>query len=393
MSEALVTPSVLLWARRRRGLEAPELAPKLNVRPEAIVAWEAGDRRPTFRQAQQLARALYVPFGHLFLSDPPAQELPIPDFRTYPDRSPQEPSPEFLDLLNDVLAKQQWFREYRESEGVEKLSFVGAFKPTDPVDEVSSNIRDTIDVDGARNRAPNSEGFLRELTRNAESSGIMIMRSGVVGNNGHRPLRVEEFRGFAIADEVAPVVFINGRDFKGAQIFTFAHELAHIWAGEGGVSNPDYARHSEGQHSAVERFSNRVAAETLVPSSDFWDRWGNGTVAVEQNLAGLASIYKVSRMVILRQAYDLDLVDAEEYQHQYGKLITSARGPELPAESGGNFHHTLIARNGERFTSAVVSSVAEGSLLYREAAHLLNVQVQTLPAVADHIFGGRVTLV
>ena len=392
MTEALVTPSVLSWARRRRGLEAPELAPKLNVRPEAIVAWEAGERRPTFRQAQQLAQALYIPFGHLFLPDPPVQELPIPDFRTSPGQPPQEPSPDFLDLLNDVLTKQQWFREYRESEGVEELPFVGAFKPTDPVGAVAGDIRETVDVDGARNRADNWEGFLRELTRNAEASGIMVMRSGVVGNNGYRPLNVEEFRGFAIIDDVAPVIFINGRDFKGAQIFTFAHELAHIWTGEAGVSNPDYAQRSEGQHSAVERFSNRVAAETLVPSEDFRRRWQNGSVGVERNLASLAPAYKVSRMVILRQAYDLDLVDAEEYQHQYGKLIASARGSEPTAEPGGDFYHTLVARNGMHFTSAVLSSVAEGSLLYREAAHLLNVQVQTLSQLADHILGGRVTL-
>ena len=391
MTEALVTPDVLAWARRRRGLEAPELAPKLHVRPEAIVAWEAGDQRPTFRQAQLLARALYIPFGHLFLSAPPVQELPIPDFRTFPGQPPQEPSPEFLDLLNDVLTKQQWFREYRESEGVAELPFVGAFTSNDPVNTIADDIRGTVDVDGARNRAPNWEGFLRELTRNAEDLGIMVMRSGIVGNNGHRPLSVEEFRGFAITDEIAPVIFINGRDYRGAQIFTFAHELAHIWTGEAGVSNPDYARRSEGQHSAVEQFSNRVAAETLVPSEDFRRRWQNG-LSVERNLASLSPIYKVSRMVILRQAYDLDLVDAEEYQLQYGRLVASARGSEPTAEPGGNFYYTLIARNGAKFTSAVLSSVAEGSLLYREAAHLLSVQVQTLSAVADHLFHDRITL-
>ena len=392
MTEALVSPSVLYWARWRRGLEAPELAAKLNVKPEAIIAWEVGDRRPTFRQAQQLAQALYIPLGYLFLSEPPIQELPIPDFRTFPGHPPQEPSPEFLDLLNDVLTKQQWFREYRESEGVEALPFVGAFKPTDSVGTVSDDIRETIDIDGARNRAPNWEGFLRELTRNAEDSGIMVMRSGVVGNNGHRPLSVEEFRGFAITDEIAPVVFINGRDFKGAQIFTLAHELAHLWTGETGVSNPDYTRRSEGQYSSVERFSNRVAAETLVPSDDFRRRWRNGSVGVETNLAFLAPAYKVSPMVILRQAYDLELVGVEEYEREYDRLAASARGSEPAAESGGNFYYTLIARNGMHFSSAVLSSVAEGSLLYREAAHLLNVQVKTLPKVAEHMFGDRVVL-
>ena len=108
-----------------------ELAAKLSVKPEAINAWEAGKKRPTFRQAQRFAQTLHVPFGFLYLSEPPIEELPIPDFRTFPGQVSQEYSPDLLDLLNDVLGKQQWFREYRESEGVEELPFVGRFKPTD----------------------------------------------------------------------------------------------------------------------------------------------------------------------------------------------------------------------------------------------------------------------
>ena len=184
MAEAFVTPDLLTWARQRRGLEVEDLAKKLNVKPDAINAWEAGERRPTFRPAQNFAQASYVPFGYLYLADPPVQELPLPDLRTIPGQPPREPSLDLLALMSDVLGKQQWFLEYRESEGIEELPFVGSFGPTDPVTEVAGNIREVIDVDGARQRASNWEGFMRELTRNAEQSGIMIMRSGVVGRLG-----------------------------------------------------------------------------------------------------------------------------------------------------------------------------------------------------------------
>ena len=113
------------------------------------------------------------------------------------------------------------------------------------------------------------------------------MRSGVVGNNTSRPLDVREFRGLSVSDEVAPAIFINGRDFKGAQIFTFAHELAHIWVGQGGVSNPDYGLSSEKQDSSVEQFCNRVAAETLVPGEDFRSRWEPDDLPLEAKAKGL----------------------------------------------------------------------------------------------------------
>ena len=392
MAEALITPDVLTWARKRSGLDSGQLAHKLNVKPEAVMAWEGAESRPTFRQAQRLAQSLHVPFGYLFLTEPPVQELPLPDLRTLPGSQPGEPSPNFLDLIYDTMNKQQWFREYRESEGVEELPFVGRFTVSNAPETVAADIRDIVAVDEARSRASNWEGFLRELTRSVEELGVMVLRSGVVRNDTHRPLDVEEFRGFAIADEVAPLIFINGRDFRGAQIFTLAHELAHIWVGEAGVSNPDYSMRSADQERDVERFCNRVAAETLVPARDFRHRWDQLDDTPEATLRFLARHYRVSSMVVLRQAYDLDLIPAELYWEGYRQSVARATNADSTTVSGGNFHYTLTARNGTWFTSAVITSVADGSLLYREAADLLNVHPKTLPGIAEYLFGGTLSL-
>ena len=392
MSRAHVTPQLMVWARRRRGLGVEEVAKKLNVKAEAVLDWEAGERQPTFRQAQKFAHVLHIPFGYLYLSEPPIEELPLPDFRIMPGEAPREPSPDLLDLLNDVLGKQQWYRDYRRSEGIEELPFVGRFKPTDSEEEVASDIRHVIDVDGARERAPSWEAFLRELTQNAEQLGIMVMRSGVVGNNTSRPLDVREFRGLSVSDEVAPVIFINGRDFKGAQIFTFAHEMAHIWVGQGGVSNPDYGLSSEKQDSAVEQFCNRVAAETLVPGEDFRSRWEPGGLPLEAKLKGLSSHYKVSAMVILRQVHEHEFLPMAAYREAYSRLVEQAGKIERTGQSGGNFHYTLTARNGTMFTEAVVSSATQGTLLSRDAADMLGVKVKTLPSIAHHLFGSPLTL-
>ena len=392
MSRAYINPELMVWARHRRGLSTEDLSKKLRVETANILDWEAGERRPTFRQAQRVAQALYVPFGYLFLAEPPVEELPIPDFRTLPDQSPLIPSADLLDLLNDVLGKQQWYREYREAEGVEELPFVGRFKTSDSEEEVSADIRDVIDVEGARERAPNFDTFMRELTRNAESSGIMVLRSGVVGNNNHRPLNIGEFRGFSISDDVAPLIFINARDYRGAQIFTLAHEMAHIWSGQGGVSNPDYGLRSGRPDSSVEHFCNRVAAETLVPGEDFRSRWEPKTPKLDDSLSALSSHYKVSSMVILRQAHDHDFVPASSYWECYSRLVERAERAQQSSQSGGNFHYTLTARNGNAFTEAVVSSAAEGTLMSSEAADMLGVKIKTLPSIAGHLFGSPLNL-
>ena len=397
MSEALISPAVLSWARRRRDLDADSLARKLGVKPEKVKAWESGDGRPTFRQAQRMADALYIPFGYLFLREPPAEKLPIPDLRTVGDKPPRAPSPNFLDLVNDVLTKQQWYREYREAEGAAPLPFVGRYGVDDDAEMIAADIRDALSIDDdMREGAANWDAFLRELTLRSEDLGILVMRSGIVGNNTHRPLDVNEFRGFAINDDIAPLVFVNGRDAKAAQIFTLAHEMAHLWIGEGGVSNHDYRRRPDEQGGDVERVSNRVATETLVPSADFLTRWRNGSTSIETNMSYLSRYYGISDIAALHYAFELGLVASEDYWTLYEDYWTdeemAQNSPPAKGESksgGGDFYATVLSRNGRAFASAVISSAAEGSLLLSEAANLLDVKVGALPAISERLFGGR----
>ena len=392
MSEALISPSVLAWARRRRDLDAADLARKLSVKPEKVKAWESGDGLPTFRQAQRAADALYIPFGYLFLREPPAEKLPIPDLRTVGDKPPRDPSPDFLDLVNDVLTKQQWYREYREAEGADPLPFIGRHGVNDDAETIAADIRDALSIDDdMREGAANWDAFLRELILRSEDLGILVMRSGIVGNNTRRPLDVDEFRGFAISDDLAPLVFVNGRDAKAAQIFTLAHEMAHLWIGESGVSNPDYKLRSDERGSAVERIANRVAAETLVPSADFRKRWRDDE-PIKANMRRLSRRYKVSDIMALRHALNLELVTPKDYWTLYKEMALNAP-PAKNNKRGGGRGTALnaISRNGRVFTRAVISSAAEGSLLLGEAARLLDVNVAGLPDISERLLGDRLS--
>ncbi|MXY60854.1 MAG: ImmA/IrrE family metallo-endopeptidase [Cenarchaeum sp. SB0665_bin_23] len=388
-TEALVTPQLLSWARKRRGMTTSEIAAKMNVPSDVVVAWEAGDKRPTFAQAQAFAKKLHIPFGYLYLHESPIERMPLVDFRTTRGGI-SEPSPDLLDLLTDVLGKQQWLRDYRRFEGYVHPPFAGRFGITDSEDVIAEDMRDILDAEDARKYAHSMDDFLEYLVQNTEESGIAVMRSGVVRGNNHRPLDRAEFRGFSIHDNIVPLVFINTCDFKWAQIFTLVHEIAHIWIGKGGVSNPDYELQYSLQEKPVELLCNRVAVETLVPRGDLLSYWKTKDV-LEENLDGLRKRYKVSDMIILRQALNNNLIDISEYRMRYAQLVKLTRSVESDTDdvnnSGGDFDSALITRNGKMFTEAVINSTVHEDVLWSEAADMLDVKVKEISGIMTYLYG------
>jgi Zn-dependent peptidase ImmA (M78 family)/DNA-binding XRE family transcriptional regulator len=387
MVEALITPALISWALERSHETADSAAKKINVKPDILSAWERGIAHPTFNQAQNLARKLNVPFGYLYLSTPPTEDLPLPDLRVVAGAPPHKPSPNFLDVLYDTLRKQQWYHEYLQDENTAAVPFIGRFNLNNSPNVTAVDIRNTLGIDDElRQKSKTWELFLTEFINKAEESRILVLRSGIVGSNTHRQLDVEEFRGFAISDELAPLVFINSRDAKAAQIFTLAHELAHLWIGESGISNPDYMQRSDQQRNAIDRYCDSVAAEVLVPSDDFLLRWSDFN-NLDKNLESLAAHYRVSALVVLRRAYEFDKIRTAAYRDKYNELLRK-KFKSKGAKASGNFYTSLLSRNGSTLTTALIMATAEGRVPPREAASLLNVRLATLHGIEGYLLRG-----
>ena len=234
-----------------------------------------------------------------------------------------------------------------------------------------------------RRRAGSWEAFLTAFVRRAEAAGVLVFRSGVVSGNTHRPLSVEEFRGFALSDEFAPAIFINSKDYKVAQTFTIAHELAHLWIGQSGVSNLNYALPPGQQINHIDRFCDKIAAEVLVPEADFLNRWDTST-ETHDNVQALSRHYRVSRFVILRRAFETELVAQSEFDALYNNYRDDYHEP---SGDGGDFYNLFFARNSTSLTFALLSATAEGQVSRLDAARLLNVRVQTVEKARAELLG------
>jgi Zn-dependent peptidase ImmA (M78 family)/transcriptional regulator with XRE-family HTH domain len=365
MTRVAVRPELLRWACERAGYDIDTLAHRIPQLP----AWARGEKRPTFKQLEAFAKVTHTPFGYFFLPEPPEEPVPIPDFRTVRDARLRRPSPDLLDIVYLCQHRQDWYRDFARAEGMESMPFVGAATVNDDVVRTATTMRETLGFDlDARRQMPTWTDALRRFIEQADALGVLVMVSGVVGSNNRRKLDPEEFRGFALADPLAPLVFINGADTKAAQMFTLAHELAHIWLGQTALSD---SRPAEAPAQVVERWCNRVAAELLVPLESFRAEH-NRRAELRDELDRLARRFKVSTLVVLRRMHDTGTLRGDAYWNAYEEEVRRLR--ELPKGSGGDFYLTLGARVSKRFARALVVSTLEGQTLYRDAFRMLGIK-------------------
>lgn len=361
-----VAPELLRWAVERAGWDKETTA----QRAPQFTKWVRGETRPTLKQLEIFAKNTHAPFGFLFLPEPPDEPLPIPDMRTIGNTGVLRPSVDLLDTIYLCQRRQDWYRDYASDNGAEPLGFVGSATLDTPPARVAGDIAERLDFGVEERQTYPSKGEVRRgLIDRIENIGVLVMVNGVVGADTHRKLDPAEFRGFALSDPLAPLIFVNGADTKAAQLFTLVHELAHIWLGRSALSE---AAMDSREGRTEEQWCNSVAAEVLLPLDDLRSDYGGQPT--NEELDHLAKRYRTSTLVVLKRIFDAGFLAWDEYTERYRdeyERVMSLVKDKNGDSGGGNYYKTQPLRLSRQFAKAVISSTLEGSTTYREAYQLL----------------------
>jgi len=389
-----VNPDILRWARETARLTPEEAVKKLKLGPargvsavDRLAALEVGEEPPTRPMLVKMAQQYRRPLLTFYLSAPPRRGDRGQDFRTLPEGH-STASHALLDaLIRDVRARQSMVRAVLEDEEeAEPLSFVESKNMSDGVPVVLSSIRDTLQVSLLDFRAQSSplEAFAL-LRGRAEKVGVFVLLRGDLGSH-HTAIDLETFRGFALADEVAPFVIINDQDAKSAWSFTLLHELAHIWLGQTGVSG-------DRAELAIERFCNDVAGEFLLPSdeleeislTDATDLRSTELRISEfvrgRNLSHSMVAYRLYRAGVIGQDswWHLSRTFRDKWRQQRDRQREQAKGET----TGPNYYVVRAHRVGRGLLDLVGRMVTAGALTTSKAGKVLGVKAKRVQALLE----------
>jgi len=366
-TEINVNANIITWAIARAGYGLNEFistTPKTNIQE-----WINGTKKPTVKQLEGFSKKVHLPFGYFFLTEPPKEKLPIPFFRTG-NTEAEKVSVNVYDTILLMQHRQDWLREYLIENEFQEKPFVSKFLNNNNVKEIVADIRKTLGLnEGWASSFKTWTESINHLVEHIEDIGIITVFNGVVENSTKRKIDVNECRGFVLVDKIAPFMFINNADGKAAQMFTIAHELAHIWTGHS--AGFDF-RKLEPSDNPIEILCDKIAAEFLVPETAFNTVWNE-----HQDIKYASKYFKVSEIVIARRALDTGKITKQQFYAFYDEYINREIIKKENQGSGGDFYATARKRISRTFATHINNAVKSGQLLYRDAYKLTSLKGDT----------------
>lgn len=377
-----VQPEIISWALSKTSEE------KLGIKlVENIKQWLEGTKRPTFNQIEDFSKRSHIPLGYFFLQTPPVEKIDLLEYRTLDSIELTSPSRNLIDTIHEMEAVQEWMINYRKEWSYDIISVIGSLKNVADIKVIADTIRNDLGltIEWYKECSNSSEAF-NKVRRLLEECGIVVMMNGIVGKNTHRVLDINEFRAFAMVNEWAPLIFINGADSAGGRLFSLFHEIVHLWIGENDLYND--RRYSASGIKPIEVVCNAVAGELIVPEGVFLQRWNNSTNDdIRERIKELARMFRCSGSVIARRALDNKKIDKNVYDQVIVDAIEAYVRAKQEKSSGGDYYRVARSKLDGVFVRALCESVNSGRTSITEAYRLTNTTSKTFSEVASGLGG------
>jgi len=385
-----INPQILVWARETAGYDLPDAAKKLNLNDsksasaiEKLSKYESGSKAPSRSLLTRMAKVYRRPLLTFYLSSPPSRASRGEDFRTLArDIDPSQNA--IVDaLLRNINARQEIVREalLSSSDG-NPLEFVGSYSPDSGTPGLVKLIKKTTEFDLNIYRSQkNQDAAFKYLRNRVEATGVYTILAGNLGSY-HTNLSTAVFRGFALADKIAPFIVINDQDAKTAWSVTLLHELAHIWVGVTGISG--YIA-----DKSIEKFCDQTASELLVPESELIQDFEHVPLRTFDhalvNIDAYANKLKVSSRLIAYRLLNRGLLSQELFdqlgKHFYDRWRArkEQQKEKMRASEGGPSYYVLKKmRVGDALINVSGRLLRSGELSTTEAATVLGVRALKL---------------
>ncbi len=393
MSNANINPAVLLWARETAGLDLGEAAERIGftttakaTAEEKLAEIEAGNKPVSRTQLAKIASVYRRPLITFYLRTPPIKGDRGEDFRQTAGSITKREDALLDSLLRDLRARQEMVKSLLDDEDETRAPFAGTATISEGVEAVVNIIATKLDFDYTSKllRKGNADDLFRLLRAKSEEAGVFVMLVGDLGSF-HTSLSADVFRGFAIADKLAPFVVINDQDARAARSFTLIHELAHIVLGESGVSGNPTPNAPRDAHGVIERFCNDVAGEFLLsrkilgPKPEILNQASKDEAA--QIITGIAEQWSVSEAMA---AYRLNsegwipnaIYEAliAEYVARWRATRQKTKDERSPDDGGPSYYVVKQHKLGAAIIEVVRRSLRDNVLTHTKAAQILGVK-------------------
>ena len=389
-----INPSILTWARETAGLGLEEAADRLGFKSsekmsaeEKLRCLEAGEQAPSRNQLAKIASLYRRPLITFYMKEPPIRGERGEDFRRPSGHISRRENGLLDALLRDVKARQEMVKNLLEDdEDPDVNQHVASAKITDGIDKLVSSISEALQFDfkSLSARKGNADDLFKSLRTKAEAAGIFVLLIGDVGSH-HSAISSSVFRGFAIADKIAPFIVINDQDARSARSFTLIHELTHIWLGQSGVSGTPEISSPANSHETIERFCNDVAGEFLLPSESLGSRpealKNRDKQAALNVVSGLAEIWSVSEPMVAYRLNRIGWIDQAIYQSlvsEYMARWMASRSKTKKSDGGPSYYVVKQNKLGNALIEVVRRTLRENLITHTKAAKVLGVKASSV---------------